>query len=321
MIALENPSKMVIPENLSKLVVMEHGRSGIDAQLILEPLKRDCVVLISGADADGADRTVQSLAEHLGIGDSLELQAGFAGYYGHRQNIGQYFMSVNKRGDYQFIPPHSEGDSFSRMQLASFFCYENSTDGGESLLMNVDDSSKMWLSLRESARRGRLNSKSLAAHEISRARGLYKLNLPADVLRKDDQILRERPTDIAGLTAVDVLARPQTTYCRILDRRLYAFWDSTASIYFDLSSQYAQLLRQCGLLREPKGGMDLLHMDSVADRHISYFGEDFSQLFKCRITRKLVPGDLIIQNNLTWTHSASNWTPGSGIRKIAASFA
>jgi hypothetical protein len=30
---------------------------------------------------------------------------------------------------------------------------------------------------------------------------------------------------------------------------------------------------------------------------------------------------LIIQNNLTWTHAVNNWSPGSGLRKVAAAFA
>jgi len=33
-------------------------------------------------------------------------------------------MSVNERNDYQFIPPHSEGNHLMNMQLAAFFCYE-----------------------------------------------------------------------------------------------------------------------------------------------------------------------------------------------------
>ena len=86
---------------------------------------------------DAAEKLLLEVARRLGLAERLELQASFAGYMGHRQRVGQYSMSVNARDDYQFIPPHSEGDSFMGMQLAAFYCFENSTDAGEPILFNV----------------------------------------------------------------------------------------------------------------------------------------------------------------------------------------
>jgi hypothetical protein len=277
--------------------------------------------LIQNVDQDQAEITMQEVAKKLGLSEALKLQAGFAGLHGHRHNIGQYFMSVNQRGDYQFIPPHSEGNSFAGMQLASFFCYENSTDGGETVLLNVDSSSRLWPSLREKVRRGKLTSKSLTSREILRARGLYQLQFPADLLRVDDEIIEVHQTEIEGLTLVEVLAKPQMTYSRILDRKLYVYWDSISNIDFDSALEYERLLRQSGLLKEPTPGLGLIQMDNAADRHIWHSGITFSELFTCKITRKLSSGELLIQNNLTWAHATTNWSPNSGIRKIAASFA
>src|SRR5262249_10882381 len=177
-----------------------NGGQQVNAEAIMEWLRKDGVVFVKNLNSTDADRLMLKIASGFVLGDSLELQAGFAAHQGHRYNIGQYFMSVNKRGDYQFIPPHSEGNSFTGMQLAAFFCYENSTDGGETILMNIDDSSEMWPLLRESVSRGRMASGSLGSREIARARGLYRLNMPADELRNDDRILEERSTEIPGLT-------------------------------------------------------------------------------------------------------------------------
>ena len=317
----DNRSELRVPEDIGKLIIMEHSSQGIDLDLVLASLRRDLVVLVRSVSADQADGVMHAVADRLGLSNALKLQAGFASFLGHRYNIGKYFMSVNNRDDYHFITPHSEGGSSIGMQLASFFCYENSTDGGETILMNVDDSSEVWQSLRESVKKGRLTSGRLPAHEIARARALYRVNLPADTLKEDDQILEERRTEIAGLTVAEVLAKPIKTYSCILDRKLYAYWDTVGSIDFDSAQEYAHLLRRCGLLREPAAGLDVSQMDNAADRRVWHSGVSYALLFKCKITRKLAPGELVIQNNMTWTHAVTNWSPGSGTRKIAACFA
>ena len=94
-----------------------------------------------------------------------------------------------------------------------------------------------------------------------------------------------------------------------------------ASIDHDLSSAYTRLLKQWGLLKQPSNGSQVYELDNAAGRRVWRSGIDYSQIFKCRITYKLRPGDLLIQNNVTWTHSASNWSPDSGTRNVAAAFA
>jgi hypothetical protein len=310
-----------VPEDSRRLTVLDHPDSETDVKIILELLRLDQVVLIQNVNAELADNVMHDIADRLHLSDSLKLQAGFASFAGHRHRIGKYFMSVNKRSDYQFIPPHSEGSSFVGMQLASFFCYENSTDGGETIVLNVDDKADVWHFLRERVKRGRIGSKPIARSEVLRARGLYKVNLPEDVLKDEDQILQECGSDIPGLTLVDVLAKPQDSYSCILDRRLYVYWDTIASIDFDSAREYERLLRLGGLLKEPRGGLELNQMDNAAHRRVWSSGVKYVDIFKCKITRKLLPGDFLIHNNLTWTHSSNNWSPGSGNRQVAASFA
>jgi hypothetical protein len=317
---MEVSSEVRVAEDQTRLKIMDDGQQ-VDLAAILECLRQDLVVLVKGLSPTEADRLMSSIAGSFRLQENLELQAGFAAHQGHRHNIGQYFMSVNTRGDYQFIPWHSEGNSFTRMQLAAFFCYENSTDGGETILMNIDDSSDVWPLLREKAKRGKVASRSLSPREIARVRGLYQLSMPADVLRNDDRVLEERPTNIPGLTVLSVLAQPRRTYSQVLGRDSYTLWDSIASIDSDSADQYAALLKASGLLKQPPGGRSIREMDNTAVRHIWSSGVDYSRIFKCKLTLKLGAGDFIIQNNITWAHSACNWSPSSGTRKLAASFA
>jgi hypothetical protein len=317
----DKESELDVPEDPRRLIIVEQDGRAVDIDLVIESLRKDLVVLIRNVGADWSDNVIYAVADRLDLSDSLKLQAACAGFLRHRDNIGKYFMTVNRRDNYQFISPHSEGNSFIGMQLASFFCFENSTDGGETILMNIDDSSESWQAMRERVTRGRIGSRTLATREISRARAQYQVNLPADVLKDDDLILQERRTEIPDLSIVDALAKPKRVYSRILKRNSYVYWDSVASIDFDSASEYVRLLRRCGLLKEPPSSLKLSEMDNAAGRRIWYSGVKYSQLFKCKITRKLAPGDLVIQNNLTWTHAVSNWSPSSGTRTLAASFA
>ncbi|MDB4888861.1 MAG: taurine catabolism dioxygenase TauD, TfdA family protein [Gemmatimonadetes bacterium] len=310
-----------VREDRSKLVILQAGASRANVQPIIDNLNLDQVVMIPGVPPDQADDLMYRVAERAGLRDSLALQAGFAELYGHRKRIGKYFMTVNKRRDYQFIAPHSEGSSFVGMQLAAFYCNTNTTDGGETILLNADDSSTAWPSLREKARRGRIVGRSLAPHEITRARGLYQLRMPGDTLREDDQIISETPTEIPGLTVLDVLAKPSKIRSRLLDRDLYAYWDTVECVDADSAREFERLLSQSGLLKEPPADFDRRMMDDAIARRIWQSGVTYEQIFRCKVTHKLAPGDLVLVNNLTWTHAVANWTPSSGVREVAAAFA
>lgn len=308
-------------EDPTKLAVVRRVGNNLDLDLILRLLAENLVVLVRGVSPDDADTAIQRIADQCGLRRDLEVQAAFASIRGHRQNLGRYYMTVNKRSDYQFIPPHSEGSSFTNFQLASFFCYENTTDGGETIFMQIKESSRVWESLRERRVRGRIGRASATRGEIARARIMYGLDILDDRLREDDQVLSERETKIPGLRVLDVLARPQKTYSRLLERSSYAYWDSIASVDFDSAGEYLRILKQGGLLKEPPRGLDIEQLDNAAPRRIWHSGVKYEELFASKITYKLRPADFVIHNNLTWTHSASNWTPGSGSRKVSAAFA
>jgi hypothetical protein len=307
-----------VPDDCGRLLILESAIA--DAASVAAGLRQDQVVLLRNVAPERADVLLHEIAETLGLLDNLRLQAGYASLLGHRRKIGTYRMTVNDRTDYQFIPPHSEGDSSINMQLASFYCAENSTDGGETLLLNVDDSSPAWKNLRERVTRIASHSRPLSPAELNQARGLYGLRSASRVL-PDDRVIRERPTTTPGLTLADVLAPVRRARSSILDRDLHAYWVSIAIMDHDALPFFVSILKQADLLREPVGGMDMRQMDNAAPQRLWASGVDYNDLFRCKVRHKLVAGDLILLNNLTWTHSASNWTPGSGVRKVAAAFA
>ena len=308
-----------VPEDLSRLLTISDHRGVIDIDVVAEALRSDRVVLIRNLTPEQAEVVISDTAAKFGLGDSLELQAGLASITGHRANRGKYFMTVNARAEYQFITPHSEGSSFSSMQLAAFYCYENTTDGGESVLMNVDSDSPAWSGLRESQRRATV-TRPLSRREAARAKVLYQVSVP-NGLQAQDRVISEIPTEIPGLTLLEVLAPVPATPCRILAKTVRVYWDSVASIDLTCGKQYGELLRVSELLRVPPDGFDLARLDNAFPRRIWDSGTEFSKLFRCKVTRKLCPGDLMINNNMSWTHSANNWSPSSGTRKIVAAFA
>jgi hypothetical protein len=307
-----------IPEDPSRLAPID-GDSSQRIGDVLESLRKDQVVLVRNLGPDEADALMYSIADTLGIAASLKLQAAFASVLGHRENIGRYYMSVNKREDYQFVAPHSEGNSFTNMQLSSFYCYENSTDGGDTVLMNIDESCAIWSGLREHLKKGQAK-RALTEGEIRKIKVAFRLNMPEDALGEDDEILDQ--TVVSPFFSVyNVLAKPKRTHSMLLGRKLYAYWDSIERVDSDSAEEYFRFLSDEGLLKVPPGASDVQRLDDSARHRIRRFGSSYRQLFKCKVTRKLQPGDFIVQNNLTWCHSVANWTPGSGIRKVSAAFA
>jgi hypothetical protein len=307
-----------VPGDHSNLIQLQF--TPINVAVIPRCLRQDQVVLLRNVGPDQADTVLHDVAEQLGLLESLRLQVAYAPLLGHRERVGNYRMTVNKRLDYQFIPPHCEGDSFVNMQLSAFYCFQNNTDGGETILMKVDDTSKAWNTLRENATRIARSSRSFTAGELKHARVRYRLHSEVHVL-PDDLVLRERPSDIPGLTLVDVLTPARKTHSSILGQDLFAYWASVAVRDRHALPFFVSLLRQANLLHEPSGGLDVRRMDNVFAERLWASGIDYNSLFTCMITHKMLRGDLILHNNLTWAHGASNWTPGSGVRDVSAAFA
>ena len=176
--------------------------------------------------------------------------------------------------------------------------------------------------MRERVNRGRIIGTSLSPGKVAEAKMRYRINMPEDELKAEDKILRESKSHIQGLGLVDVLAKPKKTYSKILKKEGYSFWSSMSRFDTDSVNDFRRLLKQEGLYKTPPAilkGEE--YDDGLADRKIWSSGVSYSQLFKCKLSIKLQPGDFIVLNNLSWTHGVSNWSPNSGIRTIAAAMA
>jgi hypothetical protein len=310
-----------IPEDLSRLSIIEYENPSASAQQVLNELRRDQVAIIRNVAPENADVVMAAVADAVNLRASLEVQAGFAAIKGHRDNIGQYFMSVNKTSDYEFIGAHSEGTHFTNMQIAALYCYENTTDGGETVLLNVDQNSPSVQNLKEITWKIRLVNRELSPGEIAMAKMKWQIDIPRDLLSDTDEVVRKRESFEEGIELYEVLTKTPKAYSRILDRHLHVYWDNISSTDYASIREYRKLLEDEGLLRLPPGGATTEQLDHSSHRRVWNSGIRYSDLFKNKIIRKLVPGELVVINNLTWTHAIANWTPGSGTRKIAVAFA
>jgi len=314
-------SANTIPEDEDRLFILNNQNGHIDMEAALSALRQDKVILIQNTAPTSADRIVFSIAQAFGLDKKLEAEAGFASVSEHRKRIGKYFMSVNKRDDYQFIPAHSEGRHSTNMQLAAFYSVENTTDGGETILLNTNQYSSEWEKLGEIVGKFDISGRTLSPHEITQARLLFNVRIPDDLLSTQDQIISEDSSPLPGVKRFNVLEKLQKMHSVILDRELYVYWDSVASYDKDSGQGYFDFLASTGLFKAPSSSMLPEHLDNAYDRRIWSSGINYNSLFAAKITRKLVSGDLVVMNNLSWVHSTNNWTPNSGTRKVAAAFA
>ncbi len=317
----KNADPHLIAEDTSRLEAREHETVPQSVAFAIEALRRDNVALLRGVEQDDADDVMYQVAGGFDLSDQLEIQAGFADFRGHRKRATRFFMTVNTRGDYQVIPAHSEGSHSIGMQLAGFYCFENSTDGGESILMNVAPDSAAWQQVRELTHRGIARDGPLTREASLRARATYGIETTSTALDEGDQVLATLDSTIPGLEVHRVLARARPVHGRILGREQYAYWDSIASYDFDAGEAFIELLRSNRILRNAQVALGVEALDNAYERRVWRSGVDYAALFRCKLTARLAPGELLIQNNVSWTHATCNWTPGSGVRRVVAAFA
>ena len=311
----------------SAVVVLRHFDCDESPAAIISILQRDRVALIQNVSPDDADVAIAAVADGLSLFERLELQATFASIHNHRGNIGKYFMSVNERSEFQFIAPHSEGNATVCMQLAASYAYENTTDGGLTILHHTDSESAQWSVLREVVRKVDLCGRTLSEQEEMEAKVRYSISIPESIVSPSDEILAEIQPLIPGIRCFNVLAKPRRTRSVILNKEVYAYWASISGPDRDSTKEYAALLHRLGLLKEPAVYGDVAKLDGIENSNNTNLikvwdsGAKFDDLFDSRLVLKLEAGELIIFNNLTWTHAATNWTPGSGDRNVVVAFA
>lgn len=307
-----------IPCGTDRIEFVDRRAGFYDVHAIISALRSDRLVLARNALQRDADQVMNDVAAELDLSVNLEMQAAFAGIHGHRQNVSRYYMTVNRREDFAFILPHSEGSRFTNLQLASFYCNQNTTDGGVSILMNYDQDSVAWQRTKELVTRIDPGSRPLTVTEKAVARTKFWAE---EFPGPDDELVEERPSAMEGVRFLRMLTPLRKSFSKVLQREVYTYWDSVASKDLDAVTECIRLMRSYDLLREPASGPRVDYFDKAYSRALWNSGVTYRQLFKAVIVRKLDQGDLLIQNNLTWAHAASNWTPGSGTRNVIAAFA
>jgi hypothetical protein len=308
---------MLEPEE--HLVAVNVGDARCDA--IARLISTNKVVLIHGVSPVDADKLMHGIATEFGLTSELEIQAGFAGLHGHRNNIGKYFMSVNNRADFAFIPPHSEGGSRMNMQLASFYCFENTTDGGETVLWGVGADDNAWTMMKEHKFKIRTNRNDLSRAEVAMLKMMYEIDVSTDFIHSDDQIVQLVDEPVEGVFRYGVLSPLSKSHSKILGESHFTCWDTVGSVDLDIAKDFSWAIHKAGLLRAPQGLTDWDNLDSTRTRKLWSSSNRLTSLFNRVIVRRLRRGELIVMNNITWAHSACGWTPGTGVRQMAACFA
>ncbi|WP_266170791.1 hypothetical protein [Dyella subtropica] len=288
---------------------------------IAEILSKDKVVLIQGASPADADRLISGIAAEFGLSEELEIQAGFAAIHGHRKNVGKYFMTVNERGDYHFIPPHSEGNSGMNMQISSFYCYENTTDGGETILWGSSDDEDVWSDMKEFKYKVKTDRTELTKMEIATLKMTCEVEWPRDRVKEGDDLVHLMDTPVADVSRYGVLQPAKKNHSRILGVDRFVCWDTIGNVDRDIAKEFIKALRRVGLFKAPHDIEDGSVLDCSLHRKVWSSGIRLPSIFNRAIVRKLRAGELVVMNNMTWAHSACGWTPGTGVRRVAAAFA
>lgn len=297
------------------------NNSDATSEKIAEILSKDKVALIQGATPEDADRLIFGIASEFKLTEELETQAGFASIHGHRRNVGKYFMSVNERGEYNFIPPHSEGNRGMNMQLSSFYCYENNTDGGETILWGMGDDEDVWSEMKEFKYKVKTARNNLTKTEIAILKMTCEVDWPKDVVKEGDEVVFLMDTPVADVFRYVVLEPARKSYSKILGADRFVCWDTVGNVDRDIAKEFVKALQKVGLFKAPHGLDDFSGLDCSNHRKVWSSGIRLPSIFNRAIVRKLRQRELVVMNNMTWAHSACGWTPGTGVRKLVAAFA
>lgn len=298
--------------------VLSIEASDISHEQITAAIEQNKLVLIRGTSFEDASTMFQEIVEHYDIRDSFDIQMQYVVHtISDRSSIEDIAVTVNKRGPYQVIQSHAEGDSTSQLDLFALYCSKNAASGGENILSLIDQSADhSRLRAKEKAIVGR----DLTSSELSVLRASH---LDAkDVLEECDEISRI----LVDSKRAAVVVRPvpiKASKSLINGEELVTYWDNV-SVHDHAFHRYQfELLKHLGILTQGNGDdyRDYIHIED--DSYWSPVDTDSgdleytSQLFKCHILYKMAEGDILIFHNRAWTHSVNNYHPDEDRQLIA----
>jgi alpha-ketoglutarate-dependent taurine dioxygenase len=298
--------------------LLEAGGEAAKESTVITALREDKLVLIKHLSQAAAGDLFAGIVDYFGLRNSYDVQMKFVVHMlEDRAPVDDIAVTVNDRGPYQIIQPHSEGDSTSPLELIALYCHHNAEHGGENVFSLVNQA---------------------ADHSALRAKEKYVVG--KDVSAQDLQLIRQLHRDVAGLldeepehsrvlyeteTGKVVVTPRHLTLQRsvVNDRDVVTYWDNvTVHDHAFHEHQYA-LLSHLRMLRAGLGNdyERYMHVEvdsdwAPADTRSGQL-EYTAKLFSHHVVHKMQPGELLIANNRVWTHAVNNWEPGEQRRLVA----
>jgi hypothetical protein len=113
----------------------------IDEFYIRSHLKENKLILIRSIPFEAASHLFGKLVDGYGLRDSYDIQMQFVvTLLEGRDEVEGVAVTVNKRGPYQIIQPHCEGDTTSPIEFFGLYCVQNCEVGGENILSLINQS-------------------------------------------------------------------------------------------------------------------------------------------------------------------------------------
>ncbi len=282
-----------------------------DVQRINEGLVRGSVVLVRSLSFERAVAVFDALVEIHGLRDSYDAQMQYVvGLMAGRDPVESVAVTVNKRGPYQMVQAHAEGDTTAPLELFGLYCVRNSDTGGESVLSLIDqaaDHSKLR------AKEKAIVDRGLSPSELNRLRR-HPLDAKA-VIGDASAACRTLAETEHGQIIVRHVPLAQGP-SRISGEQLVTYWDNVTVHDHAFDRHHHALLTHLGILHPAPNAQTYQAYMHVEDDSPwapvdtdSGTVEETARLFRGHLVHKLGAGELLVVNNRLWTHAASNWPP------------
>jgi hypothetical protein len=291
------------------LVAVEHQT--LDPVALRQAVARNQLALVRGVEFRAACALFGELVDHYDLRDSYDVQMQYVvNMMAAREAVEGVAVTVNRRGPYQMVQPHSEGDTTAPLELFGLYCEQDAASGGESvfgLVNQAADHSKLR------AKEKAVLDRGLSPAELNKLRRNH-LDAKA-VIVSDDAVSRVLVESPHG----DIVVRqmPVTrSLSPVSGEPLMTYWDNVTVHDHAFHRCHYELLNQAGIFHVDVGAADYAHYMHVEDD--SAWGpadtdsgnlDETAALFACHVIYKMAPGELVVFNNRAWTHAANNWPP------------
>jgi hypothetical protein len=293
----------------------------IDESYIRSNLKENKLILIRSTPFEVASNLFGKLVDGYGLRYSYDIQMQYVvTLLEGRDEVEGVAVTVNKRGPYQIIQPHCEGDTTSPIEFFGLYCVQNCEMGGENILSLIN----------QSADHSKLRAKEKAILDL----GLF--NSEKFELQRHHLDAKEVVTEMPNSSRIllekergSVIVRPvplKASRSLICGADLISYWDNVTVHDHAFHRFQHAILKHLNILNSTLGPSyePYLHIESYSicnpvDTDSGSVAET-AQLFSCHVLHKMEAGDFLLFNNRAWTHSVNNWSPEQ-VRKLNAMYA